>query len=155
MFRKGISKATLATLWVIIPILTTADITVMRLSHGLHTLELDHGALNYIFLVMIFPLQIMFALMGWEVMKRMSYFQAMLSRKEISSVVFCLNLSRASFSSMGHFVLNSVRVASGIVNKFVVIYIRFSFFLVVLQFVITCLFIRLAHDHFGRKNAPL
>ena len=152
MFREGASKATLATLWVIIPILTTAGIGVMRLSHGLHTLELGRGASNYVFLVMIFSLQIMFALMGWAVMKRMNYFQSVLNREEKSPVVFALICPGVALAVMGHFVLNSVMAASGIISKFGLFYIGFSFLLVVLQFFTAWLLIRLARDHFGRKN---
>ena len=152
MFREGASKASLATLWVIIPILTTAGIAVIRLSHGLYALELGHGASNYIFLVMIFSLQIMFALMGWAVMKRMDYFSEVLSREEKSPVVFALICPGVALVVMGHFVVNTVMVASGIISKFGVTYIGLSFLLIVLQFVTAWLLIRLANDHFGRNK---
>ena len=70
MFMQGSSRSTLPTLWVVIPILTITDISIMRLEHGLHTLELGHD--NYIVpLTIIFSIQIMFVLLGWAVMKRM------------------------------------------------------------------------------------
>ena len=149
MFRQGASKASLATLWVIIPILTTAGIAIIRLSHGLHTLELGHGVSNYVFLVIIFSLQIMFALMGWAVMKRMNYFQTVLRREENSPITFALICPGVGLVVMGHFVVNKVMLASGIISKFGVVYISLSFLLVVLQLVTAWLLIRLARDHFG------
>ena len=149
MFRQGASKASLATLWVIIPILTTAGIAIIRLSHGLHTLELGHGVSNYVFLVIIFSLQIMFALMGWAVMKRMNYFQTVLRREENSPITFALICPGVGLVVMGHFVVNKVMLASGIISKFGVVYVSLSFLLVVLQLVTAWLLIRLARDHFG------
>ena len=148
MFKEGASLATLPTLWVIIPILTTAAIAIMRLSHGLHTLELGHGASNFVLLVIVFSLQIMFALMGIAVMKRMNYFQLLLEKKENSPVTFALICPGVALVVMGHFVVNNVMVASGIISKFDVVYIGFSFSLVVLQLITGWLLFRLTRDHF-------
>ena len=49
MIKQGVSRSSLPTLWVVIPILTTAGIAAMRLSHGLHSLELGHGASDLYF----------------------------------------------------------------------------------------------------------
>lgn len=148
MFKEGASLASLPTLWVIIPILTTAAIAIMRLSHGLHTLELGHGASNFVLLVIVFSLQIMFALMGIAVMKRMNYFQLLLEKKENSPVTFALICPGVALVVMGHFVINKVVVASGIISKFDFVYTGFSFTLVVLQLITGWLLIRLARDHF-------
>ena len=148
MFKEGASQASLPTLWVVIPILTTAGIAIMRLSHGLHTLGLGHGASNYILLVIIFSLQIMFALMGLAVMQRMNYFQALLKREERSPVTFALICPGVALVVMGHFIVNNVMVASGIISKFGVVYIGLSFSLIVLQLITGWLLLRLARDHF-------
>ena len=148
MFKEGASLASLPTLWVVIPILTTAAIAIMRLSHGLHTLELGHGASNFVLLVIVFSLQIMFALMGIAVMKRMNYFQLLLEKKENSPVTFALICPGVALVVMGHFVINKVVVASGIISKFDFVYTGFSFTLVVLQLITGWLLIRLARDHF-------
>ena len=152
MFKEGASLSSLPTLWVIIPILTTAAIAIMRLSHGLHTLELGHGASNFVLLGIVFSLQIMFALMGLAVMKRMNYFQLLLERKENSPVAFALICPGVALVVMGHFVINKVMVASGIVSKFDIVYMGFSFSLVVLQLMTGWLLLRLARDHFMSKN---
>ncbi len=148
MFKEGVSRASLPTLWVIIPILTTAGIAAMRLSHGLYSLELGQGASNYILLVVIFSLQIMFALMGWAVMKRMNYFQAVFKREENSPVTFALICPGVALVVMGHFVLNKVVLASGIISKFGAFYMSFSFLLIVLQLLTAWLLLRLVSDHF-------
>ena len=148
MFKQGVSRASLPTLWVVIPILTTAGIAIMRLSHGLHTLELGHGASNYILLSIIFSIQIIFFLMGWAVMKRMAYFQALLSHMENTPVTLALICPGVAFVVMGHFVLNKVVTASKIIDKFGFVYIGLSFLLIVLQFVTGWLLLRLAREQF-------
>lgn len=152
MFKEGASRGSLPTLWVIIPILTISGIAIMRLSHGLHTLALGEGASNYILLVVIFSLQIMFALMGWAVMKRMNYFQAVLNREENSPVTFALICPGVALVIMGHFVLNKVMVASAIISKFGIFYMGFSFLLIALQLITAWLLIRLVRDHFSFKQ---
>jgi len=148
MFKEGASLSSLPTLWVIVPILTTAAIAIMRLSHGLHTLELGHGASNFVLLVIVFSLQIMFVLMGLAVMKRMNYFQLLLERKENSPVIFALICPGVALVVMGHFVVNKVMVASGVISKFGIAYMGFSFTLIVLQLITGWLLLRLARDHF-------
>ena len=149
MFKEGASRASLPTLWVVIPILTIAGIATMRLSHGLHTLELGQGASNYVLLMVIFSLQIMFALMGWAVMKRMNYFQAVLNREENSPVTFALICPGVALVVMGHFVLNKVMVTSGIISKFGVFYMGSSLLLIALQLLTAWLLLRLVSDHFA------
>ena len=152
MFKEGASRASLPTLWVVIPILTTAGIAITRLSHGLQTLELGQGASNYILLMIIFSLQIMFTLMGLAVMQRMNYFQALLNREENSPVAFALICPGVALVVMGHFVVNKVMVASGIISQFGVVYIGLSFSLIVLQLFTGWLLLRLARDHFVRTT---
>ena len=149
MFKEGASRASLPTLWVVIPILTIAGIAIMRLSHGLHTLELGQGASNYVLLMVVFSLQIMFALMGWAVMKRMHYFQALLNHEEKSPVAFALICPGVALVVMGHFVVNKVMVASGIISKFGVFYMGSSLLLVILQFITAWLLLRLVSDQFS------
>ncbi len=148
MFKHGVSRASLPTLWVVIPILTTAGIAMMRLSHGLHTLELGHGASNFILLAIIFSIQIVFFLLGWAVMKRMNYFQTLLNHEENSPVTLALICPGVAFVVMGHFVVNKVIVASGIISKFGAVYIGLSFLLIVLQFITGWLLVRLAGEQF-------
>ena len=152
MFKEGASLASLPTLWVIIPILTTAAIAIMRLSHGLHTLELGHGASNFVLLVIVFSLQIMFALMGITVMRRMNYFQLLFEKKENSPVIFALICPGVALVVMGHFVINKVIVASGIISKFDFVYTGFSFTLVVLQLITGWLLIKLVRELIGQAK---
>ncbi len=152
LFKEGASRASLPTLWVVIPILTITGIATMRLSHGLHTLELGHGASNYILLTAIFSLQIMFGLMGWAVMKRMNYFQAILNREEKSPVTFALICPGVALVIMGHFVLNKVMVASGIISQFGIFYMGFSLLLIILQLVTAWFLLRLINDNFADKK---
>ena len=149
MFKEGASQASLPTLWVVIPILTTAAIAIMRLSHGMHKLELGHGASNYVLLVMIFSLQIMFVLMGLAVMQRMNYFKLLLNGEEKSPVTFALICPGVALVVMGHFIVNKVLVASGMIAQFGVVYIVLSMALIFLQLISGWLLLRLARDHFS------
>jgi hypothetical protein len=152
MFKHGVSRVSLPTLWVVIPILTTAGIAVMRLSHGLYKLELGHGASNYILLSMIFSIQIIFFLMGWSVMRRMRYFHKLLNHEETGPVTLALICPGVAFVVMGHFVLNKVIVESGIIGKFGVVYLILSLALIVLQFMTGWLLFRLAKEQFNPKE---
>lgn len=144
MIKQGVSRSSLPTLWVVIPILTTAGIAAMRLSHGLHSLELGHGASDYILLAIIFSIQVVFFLLGWSVMKRMNYFKALLNHEEDTPVTLALICPGVAFVVMGHFFLNKVIAASGIIVKFGYIYMALSFGLIVSQFITGWLLIRLA-----------
>ncbi len=148
IFKQGVSRESLPTLWVVIPILTTAGIAIMRLSHGLHTLELGQGASNYILLTIIFSIQIIFFLMGSAVMKRMNYFQTLLNHEEKTPVTLALICPGVAFIVMGHFIVNKVIVASGIIDEFGLTYIGLAFLLIILQGFTGWLLLRLAHDQF-------
>jgi hypothetical protein len=125
---------------------------MMRLGHGLHTLELGHS--DYIVpLTIIFSIQIMFVLMGWTVMKRMGYFHALISGEERSPVAFALICPGVALVVMGHFVLNKVFVVSGIITKFDGFYIGFSAALILLQIATAWLLLRIGREHF-RPAAP-
>ena len=87
--------------------------------------------------------------MGWAVMKRMNYFQAVLNREENSPVTFALICPGVALVVMGHFVLNKVMVTSGIISKFGVFYMGSSLLLIALQLVTAWLLIRLVSDHFA------
>ena len=148
MLKQGVSRASLPTIWVVIPILTTAGIAVMRLSHGLHKLELGHGASNFIFLSMVFSIQIIFFLMGCAVMRRMHYFHKLLNHEETAPVTLALICPGVAFVVMGHFVLNKVIMESGIIAKFGIVYLLLSLALIVLQFLTGWLLFRLAKEQF-------
>jgi len=148
IFKEGVSRASLPTLWVIVPILTIVGISMMRLSHGLATLELGHGASNYILLTVFFSIQIIILLMGWAVMKRMNYFETVLSGEEKSPVTLALICPGVAFVIMGHFIVNKVIVASGIITKFGAAYIGLSASLIVIQLLTAWLLFRIVNNQF-------
>ena len=148
IFKEGVSRASLPTLWVIVPILTIVGISMMRLSHGLETLELGHGASNYILLTIFFSIQIIILLMGWAVMKRMNYFETVLSGEETSPVTLALICPGVAIVIMGHFIVNKVIVASGIITKFGAAYIGLSTSLIVVQLLTAWLLFRIVNNQF-------
>ncbi len=82
-------------------------------------------------------------------MKRMNYFQAVFNHEENSPVTFALICPGVALVVMGHFVLNKVMVASGIISKFGTFYMGSSFLLIVLQLITAWLLLRLVGDHFS------
>ena len=152
IFKEGVSRASLPTLWVIVPILTIVGISMMRLSHGLETLELGHGASNYILLTIFFSIQIIILLMGWAVMKRMNYFETVLSGEESSPVTLALICPGVAIVIMGHFIVNKVIVASGIITKFGAAYIGLSASLIVIQLLTAWLLFRIVNNQFKKEE---
>ncbi len=73
MLEHGAAVEGLPTFLVMIPVLTIVGITVLRLSHGAHTLGM-HPAENFYWLTAFVGIQAMFAIMGLALKKRMNYF---------------------------------------------------------------------------------
>jgi len=76
MLDKGISREASATIWIIIPILTLAGITIIRLNHGFHFIFNSHGnpAFNFVFCSVIVSLQVFFGILGYIIMRQNDYF---------------------------------------------------------------------------------
>ncbi|MEJ2044152.1 MAG: hypothetical protein P8X89_12830 [Reinekea sp.] len=73
MFEHGAAVEGLPTFLVMIPLLTIIGITLMRLSHGAHTLGM-HPMQSFFWLTAFVGIQAMFAVMGLSLKKRMNYF---------------------------------------------------------------------------------
>lgn len=148
MLEKGITQATLPTLWVLIPILTVLAIAVVRLDHGFsHTLNLYAVEKPFIFLTVVFMTQLFFGLLGWSVMKRMGYFAKLRSGEERSPTVFALICPGVALVVMGHFFANKALVGVGLIEKFDLAYIAFSAALVLLQMITGYWLLRLTRAH--------
>ncbi|MET0052736.1 MAG: hypothetical protein ABW095_16865 [Candidatus Thiodiazotropha sp.] len=89
IFRHGISQKSSYTLWILIPILTLFGISSIRIIMGLH-----HGFEQplskpglFVFTSVILSLEILAGLLGYQVMKRLGYFDDYLrgSKRDVGS----------------------------------------------------------------------
>ena len=135
MLDHGVTRSTLPTLWVGVPIITTLSIASLRIDHGLaHTLGLNENAgAPLLFLGTVIAAQLFLILLGGAVMKRMRYFKALLSGEEQTPVVYALVCPGVAFSVSLQFFINKGLVAAGVLAKFGLAYWVFTGFAIVIQ----------------------
>lgn len=78
ILHHGISKETSVSLWIMVPILTLMDITLMRATFGFYHGFLHNQPTNAWLFVLssaILSLQLMFAYIGYATMKKVNYFK--------------------------------------------------------------------------------
>ena len=135
ILEHGASRATLPTLWVGVPILTTLSIAALRLDHGLtHTLGInEQGTTPLLFLGLVVATQIFLLLLGTAVMNRMDYFRAVWNGEERSPVAYALICPGVALSVSLHFLINKGLVAAGLIAKFGIAYWAFSAVAIAIQ----------------------
>ena len=116
--KYGIDKATSASLWMMIPILTLMGITIIRLTMGLH-----HGfeeALSkpsfFIITSVIISLQMFIGLIGYKVMKAVGYFKDHSQGSSANAGSFSLICPGVAFFVFGMFFLIFGLVQNGLVD---------------------------------------
>lgn len=136
MLDQGIDKESSVSLWIIVPIFTLIGIAMLRLSHGFHHVFHMSGnpAGNFVYMSMFVALQLVFALLGYMVMKRIGYFSSYLSGAEKSPGSYSLICPGVAGFVFGMFFLHVGLVKSGIIDKFSLSYFTFLTLLVVIQF---------------------
>jgi len=124
MMQHGINKENSPTLWIIIPILTLLGISIVRVDHGLHMNLRVHTQSGEMFIKLIFliSLQILFAAMGWYVMKQVNYFDEYINGDKNSPTSYALICPGVAFFVFGMFVLEMGLVRMDVVPKFGIAY---------------------------------
>ncbi len=124
MMQHGINKENSPTLWIVIPILTLLGISIVRVDHGLHMNLHVHTQPGEMFINLIFliSLQIIFAAMGWHVMKQVNYFEEYINGDKKSANSYALICPGVAFFVFGFFVLQMGLVRMGVVPKFGIAY---------------------------------
>lgn len=136
MFNHGINKESSVSLWIVIPILTVLGITFFRISMGLHhnfnapSHPMDHAVL---FMVII-ALQVLFGLLGHEVMKRIGYYDTFIRGEGKSVISYAAICPGVALTVMGLFFINKGLVSSGMVDQFSITYFVLHLPLIYVQF---------------------
>ena len=130
MMRYGLSLQNSATLWLAVPISTLFAITLLRLRHGLQTLETfspdydgaAHPKSSILVLVMLaaaIAFQMSFLGLGHMVMRANGFYdQYVLGRETASPAAFTLVCPGVGLSVLSMFALHVGLVSNGIVEKF-------------------------------------
>ena len=116
--KYGIDKATSASLWMMIPILTLIGITIIRLKMGLH-----HGFEEtlskpsfFIITSVVISLQMFIGLIGYKVMKAVGYFKDHSQGSSANAGSFALICPGVAFFVFGMFFLVFGLVQNGLVD---------------------------------------
>lgn len=145
MFEQGINIETAPSLWIIIPILTLLGITFIRLTFGLeHNLNAtsDKPSL-FVLTSTILSLQIIFGVLGYQIMKKLGYFEKFIKSNEKSALSFALICPGVAFFVFGMFFINIGLVHNSIVDKYSIIYFILMIPFIYIQVVTIKLFFRL------------
>lgn len=133
ILKRGLSKAASPSLWILIPIVTLAGITFVRLYSGAaHNLlhSKPSPVLMLFVLAVLVSMQILFGLLGYSVMKRNGYFADYVRGSKADSGSFSLICPGVAFFVLGMFFLHWGLVQTKVVVQFSPVY-----FLLLLPFV--------------------
>ncbi len=135
MLEHGIDREASVSLWIIIPIITVSGIALYRLSmamhhnFGLHIEPIESLGL----LTVLLSVQILFAVLGYAVMRKLGYFDAYVHGKEKSAGSFALICPGVAGHVMGFFFIHVGLVGTGLLEKNSLAYFFLLVPLVVLQ----------------------
>ena len=127
MFEHGISAEASPSLWIAIPILTLLGITFIRINFGLGH-HFDRVLVNSSLFTLtssIITLQIIFGLMGYKLMKSISYFEEFIHSEKKSPASFALICPGVAFFIFGMFFINMGLEMNGIIDKYSFVYFLF------------------------------
>lgn len=131
ILKHGIAEKAAVSLWIMIPILTLAGITVIRVTMGLHHGFEEHLSRPGLFVLTstILSLQIVVGLIGYKVMKRVGYFRDFSRGAGADAGSFSLICPGVAFVVFGMFFLVFGLVKNGLLAP-----LSPAFFLLLLPF---------------------
>lgn len=132
MFEHGIAIEAAPSLWIIIPILTLLGITAVRVSFGLdHNFDATLAKSSLFTLTsIVLSLQIIFGILGYQVMKQIGYFDKYINSEERSPVSFALICPGVALMVFGMFFINFGLTFNEVITKYSIAY-----FLLMLPFI--------------------
>lgn len=124
MFEHGINVQASPSLWIIIPIVTLLGIAWIRLSLGMDRgFALDEARTSlFVFAAVLLSVQILFALIGWTVMRRLGYFTDYVWGDKGNAGTFSLICPGVAFFVFGYFFLSFGLVHGGLVEHLSALY---------------------------------
>ncbi len=136
MIAHGINKESAVSLWIPLPILTVLGVAGIRILRGMSFLfYVPADAVNptamrtqflnepiLIWTALIYSVMILFAVLGYAVMKRVNYFETYVSGPERSADSYALICPGTALFVFGMFFLNMGLVRNGLLDKFSITY---------------------------------
>lgn len=124
MFEHGVSMEAAPSLWIIIPILTLLGITAVRVSFGLdHNFDATLAKSSLFTLTsVILSLQIIFGILGYQIMKKIGYFEEFINGENKSPVSFALICPGVALMVFGMFFINFGLTYNEVITKYSLAY---------------------------------
>ena len=135
MLEHGIDRESSVSLWIIIPIITVSGIALYRLSMAMHhNFGLPVEPIQSLgLLTVLISVQVLFAVLGYAVMKKLGYFDIYVYGKEKSVGSFALICPGVAGYVLGFFFIHIGLVGTGLLEKNSLAYFFLLVPLVVLQ----------------------
>jgi hypothetical protein len=145
MMEHGAAEETTPTLWILIPILTVVGIGIYRLKMALaHAFGTTvHAAEVFSLLAIVVAVQMLFALIGWAVMRRVRYFDRWVAGNARSTGSYALVCPGVALTVSGFFLLNAGLVKLGLLEANSALHLGLHLPLIAVQFATIGLFMRL------------
>lgn len=120
MLSQGVNVEAAVSLWTLIPILTLAGITLVRVQHGLHHGFEAHGDPAGMFMLTgtILMVQLLVGLIGYAVLQQVGYFRTYIWGTGRSAGSYGLICPGVALFVFGMFFLHLGLVQTGLVAKF-------------------------------------
>lgn len=124
MFEHGVSMEATPSLWIIIPILTLLGITAVRVSFGLdHNFDATLAKSSLFTLTsVVLSLQIIFGILGYQIMKKIGYFEEFINGENKSPVSFALICPGVALMVFGMFFINFGLTYNEVITKYSLAY---------------------------------
>lgn len=136
IIKDGIALEGAPTLWILIPIMTLLGITSVRvisgISHNLMGTE-PHQAVMLVFLSVFVSIQILFGLIGYQVLSKMGYFKTFINGDQNSVGSYALICPGVATFVMGMFFIEWALVKTDVISKFSLTYFAVMLPLVLVQ----------------------
>ncbi|GEL07859.1 TsoY family (seleno)protein [Salisediminibacterium halotolerans] len=155
IFKNGLAKEGSPTVWMIIPILTLAGITFVRLASGVSHNILDtnpSAVMMFIVLAVFLTAQTVSGLFGYSVLTKNGYFSEFVNGEGKSPASYGLICPGVAYFVLGMFFIQWGLVNPGIVDKFSAVYFAVMIPFIAVQFKTIAVLVKLNRKHFAHSS---
>lgn len=149
MLAHGINAESAVSLWIPLPILTVLGVAVIRVSRGLaflfqipadapNVIALRNQAFSeamFVWTTLILAVMILFAVLGYAVMKRVNYFETFVSGPQRSVDSYALICPGTALFVFGMFFIHTGLVQTGLLERY-----SLPYFIILVPFILPQLF---------------